>query len=266
MNRRNFGKQLSVACVGAGALAATPSAQATMLPSWLVRAIYKQTMLGVPYGCTGFKQVSLLLPVPPERMALYRSLLPKQLDLPAIPLINIYAIELTGAFPVAGPTAWEAAVCIRASFKGDRATDPKSGGWYPLTMPVTSDSALDGGLMLGYPKYKADIEAHMSLAAAQAVVRTQGVDVFGLSWVPGVVAAPYADVEDAPFYVVRDGLVNIMETKVRQSTTREQRHGVTTVSINSQSPWADLLKGMRLQGAGSVLASTGRFDLTRRSW
>ncbi|MDO9236706.1 MAG: acetoacetate decarboxylase family protein [Aquabacterium sp.] len=266
MNRRDFGKQLSLLGVGAGAAVAAPAAQATTLPSWLVRAVYNQTMLGVPYGCTGYKQVSLVLPVPPERLALYKSMLPKQLDMPTVPLIYIYAIELTGAFPVPGPAAFEAAVCIRASFKGDRRTDVKSGGWYPLTMPVTSDSALDGGLMMGYPKYKGEIDAQISLTSANAVVKKQGVDQFGLRWSPENRPVPYLSSEDAPFYVIRDGLVNIMETKTRQSNTREQRNGVTTVSCGAQEPWAELIKGMDLQGAGSVLTATGRFDLTRRSW
>lgn len=268
MNRRDFGKQFSTLGVGAGAMLVAPAAQATTLPAWLVRILYHQRMLGlIAYGCTGFKQVSLVLPVPEDRMGLYRSLLPRQLDIPEVPLIYMYGIELTGAFPVPGPAEVEAAVCIRASFKGDRKTDRSSGGWYPLTMPVTSDSALQGGLMMGYPKYKAEIAAKISVTAlSQVIVRKNGADVLAMDWSPDNRPVPYLESETAPFYVIREGLVNIMETKVRSTETYQHKSGLTAVSYNSTDPWSKLIDGMTLQGAGSVVTSTGRFELTRRSY
>ena len=265
MNRRAFGKRVSILSIGAGAAVVAPAAQAmraplfapgTMWPSWLVRACYNEDFLGVPQRFPSYKMASLVLPAPPERLALYRSMLPKQLDMPAVPLLYISAL---------GPGDFEVAVSIRASFKGDRKTDPRSGGWYPLTMGVTADSALQGGLLLGYPKYKAEITGDISLASAHVVVKKQGVEQLGLRWAPESEPVAESSPELDPFYVLRDGLVNIMETKVRRLDTREQRNGVMTVSCSAQEPWAELIKGMTLQGTGSVVSTTGQFDLTRRS-
>lgn len=273
MNRRDFGKQVATFGLGAGAMLVAPSAHAGMLPpSWLVRLFYNQRMFGlIEYGNINSRTVSLTLPVPQNRMDMYRSILPRQLDVPDIPLIQIYAVELRGAFPAPDPggVGYEVGVNIRATFKGDRKTDPKTGGWHSLTLPVTSDGALQGGLMMGYPKYKAKIISDVSLDQAHVSTDARSgkrVEQLGLNWQSGNQVDPYADLQNVPTYVIRDRLVNIMESKDKRRDTYETRSGPASAFIRTGGPLADLTNGMDLRGIGSVEVKTGRFVLTRRSW
>lgn len=266
MNRRDACRQFAAFGMGAGLGLASSDAAAWALPSWLVRSVYGERVLGVvPYGWKAQRLLSLSLPVPAQRRALYRSLLPSQLDMPDEPLIYVYATELIDPYALPGPTNFESAVCIRALFKGDKRSDPRRGGWYPLAMPVTSELALQGGLQLGYPKYKAEIDSTMSPQGAQAVVRHMGVEAWRLRWQPAHIAAPSLDEAHTPFYIVQDGDVNIMETKILALTNLNKAVGMAALSIRTEAPWSVLLKGLSLSGAGTLTLSSGRFELTRRS-
>lgn len=277
MNRRDFGKQVATFGLGTGAMLVAPSAHATLLPpDWLVRIFYNQRIFGlVETGNRDTRQFSMTLPVPQDRMDLYRAILPKQYEVPDIPLIQIYTLEIRSPFPSLKPgeVGYEVGVNIRATYKRDKKTDPKIGAWHNLTLPVTSDAALQGGLIVGYPKYKAKISSAVSLD--QVEVSTSGKNTtlpsksweeLGVSWRPGPQKDPYADLQDGPMYVIRDGRVNIMETKNYRLYTSEKRTGPASAIIKSEAPWARLTDGMDLRGIATVEVRTGRFVLTRRSW
>jgi hypothetical protein len=201
-------------------------------------------------------------------MELYRSLLPREFDLPAVPRVYVYISEFQGTYPAKIKGGYrEAAVCIRASYKGDSRTDPARGGWHVLTMPVSAESALKGGLMTGYPKYLADIALEVRTDDAIGTVRTEGRDVFQMSWRSAETPVPDLDEEEVtvPVYLLADGRVNIMQNEVPEQKTFEARTGMTTVTVTAPSPWTGLLDGLTVKGPGAVKVFTGRFNLTRRS-
>jgi hypothetical protein len=59
------------------------------------------------------------LPVAADKLELYRSLLPAELEMPAAPRIYFYVSEFNGTYPVRIEGGYrEAAVCLRAGWKG----------------------------------------------------------------------------------------------------------------------------------------------------
>jgi len=266
MDRRQFVKQATLivagAAVPAAAMAAGPTTRA------LGRALYGRRVLGlIAVGSQHVTSVRLRLSVPPEKMDLYRKLLPPQLDLPAVPRIYFYISEFQGTYPVKIEGGYrEAAVCIRASFKGDKKTDPKTGGWHVLDMPVSAKSALTSGLMMGYPKYMAEIGLKVDAAGAAGDVQAGGREVFRMSWEPAAAPVPALDEEEVtvPVYVIADGKVNIMQNEAEQKTF-ECRTGIANVTVNGAAPYLGLLDGPTVSGPGAVKVFSGRFNLTRRS-
>ena len=235
----------------------------------LARVFYGRKILGlVAVGSRQVTSVRLRLPVAPERMELYRSLLPREFDLPAVPRVYFYISEFQGTYPAKIKGGYrEAAVCIRASYKGDSRTDPARGGWHVLTMPVSAASALKGGLMTGYPKYLADIALEVRTDDAVGTVRTEGLDVFQMSWRSAETSVPDLDEEGVtvPVYLLADGRVNIMQNEVPEQNSFECRTGVTTVGISAPAQWTGLLDSLEVKAPGVIKMFTGRFNLTRRS-
>ena len=266
MNRRDFVRQAAI--IGAGAAAPVVAMAAGPTTRALGRALYGRRVLGlIAVGSQHVTSLRLRLSVPPERMELYRKLLPSQLDLPAVPRIYFYISEFQGTYPVKIEGGYrEAAVCIRASFKGDKKTDPAKGGWHVLTMPVSAKSALNSGLMMGYPKYMADIALTVSATGAAGDVKAAGKEIFKMSWEPAATPVQAMDEEEVtvPVYVVADGKVNIMQNEAEQKTM-DVRTGVTTVTVIEPAPWLGLLDGLTVKGPGVVKVFSGRFNLTRRS-
>lgn len=266
MDRRKFITWAALMATGAAAPGVTAAIE---VPVKVARAAYGRRVFGwIEVGSHQVTTLQLRLPVPAERLGLYRSLLPPQLDLPAVPRIYFYLTKILGTYPVKIEGGYfEAAVCIRASFKGDRKTDRDKGGWHVLTMPVSDRAALDAGLMMGYPKYLADIEVSTDTDGANGMARAEGREVFRLEWKPAMVEVPAMEEEDlkVPYYVVRDGLVNIMETEVRKQKNLDIRTGFSTVVVNASAPWAGLLDGFEVKGPAALKVATGKFNLTRRS-
>jgi hypothetical protein len=83
----------------------------------------------------------------PKGTALYRSLLPQPLTMPARPTVLVYAAELD--FFLLPKRYGEWSVLLLSSYRGREA-------WYPLTMPVTRWVALKAGRHVGFPKYIVD--------------------------------------------------------------------------------------------------------------
>jgi len=268
MHRRKFLSHGLAAAAGIGMIPRSSPAQPAKATRALARAVYGRKVLGVvAVGSRSVTSVRLRLPVPPERIELYRRLLPSQLDLPAVPRIYFYISEFQGTYPVRIEGGYrEAAVCIRASFKGDGKTDPAKGGWHVLTMPVSAKSALTSGLMMGYPKYMADIALTVGATGAAGEVKAEGREIFRMSWEPSAAPVPDLDEEEVtvPVYVIADGKVNIMQNEA-ETKTFAARTGVTTVTVSAPAPWTGLLDGLTVTGPGAVKVFTGRFNLTRRS-
>ena len=82
---------------------------------------------------------------PPDPVA-YRRYLPARLGMPARPVVKVFLIDYLQVAPWPFTRYQEWTVLLRA-VHDDRE------GWYPVTMPVTSWIARQGGHHLGFPKY-----------------------------------------------------------------------------------------------------------------
>ena len=235
----------------------------------LGRLLYNRKVFWVvPVGSQHVTSLRLRLPVAPDRLELYRALLPAELEMPPVPRIYFYISEFNGTYPVRIEGGYrEAAVCIRAGCKLDSKTDLRQGGWFPLEMPVDAKSALNSGLIMGYPKYMADIAVAAGDGASEGAVKVEGQDFFRLHFEPAEVEVPALEEEEmtVPVYLVPAGRTNIMQNELVEQTSYTSRPGLVSLSLNSKARWTGLLDGPELQGPGSLKIITGRFNLTRRS-
>lgn len=85
---------------------------------------------------------------PPDAAA-YRSCLPRCLGVPAEPCVKLVLIDFIGVSPWPFARYGEWSMLLRATADGGE-------GWFPVTMPVTTWIARQGGHHLGFPKYVAD--------------------------------------------------------------------------------------------------------------
>jgi len=237
----------------------------------LARLLYHRKVFGVmPVGSRQVTSVRLRLPVAPDRLELYRSLLPPELEMPAAPRIYFYISEFNGTYPVRIEGGYrEAAVCLRTACKCDSKTPLEKGGWYPLEMPVSAKSALNSGLMMGYPKYMADISLAAGDSGWDAAVKSDGRDFFRMRYEPAEVEVPALEEEEmtVPFYLVPGGRINIMQNEIAEQNSYSCRPGLVSVSVsvNTKARWTGLLDRLELKGPGVLKIITGRFNLTRRS-
>ena len=240
--------------------------------SWLQKLaplLYHRKVLGlVPVGSKHVNTIRLRLPVPTARLELYRALLPPELEMPAVPRIHFYVSEFNGTYPVRIEGGYrEAAVCLRAGCQRDSRTDLQRGGWFPLEMPVSAKSALSSGLMMGYPKYMADISLASANGSREGKVLLDGREFFRMHYEPAEVEVPALEEDEmtVPFYLVLDGLINIMQNEVVEQKSFSCRPGVIGLSVKSKAKWTGLLDGPEMHGPGVLKVVTGRFNLTRRS-
>lgn len=269
MNKRDFIKRAGLLSAGVAVSATPTAAQALDIPAWLMRAVLGNGILGVvPFGCHATKKIAIRQAIPAQRMALYRELLPKQFDMHAEPSIYVYFIEFSDAYPVPGAPSLEASVLIRAVYKGDTKNDAKKGGWFPLTMPVSNQFALQAGLPFGYPKHMAQMAATFSFDGSNGTITTNGLPEFNIDWQPAHVDVPgIADeASDMPIYLLdKNGCVNIVENVIREMTSHECRTGNINLHIDAQDPWTKLFGGPDVKGPGTVTMEKGTFDMVRRS-
>jgi hypothetical protein len=241
----------------------------TKMMRLLGRAFYGRKVLGVM--AVGSRQVTsmrLRMPVAADKLELYRSLLPRELEMPAAPKIYFYISEFQGTYPVKIAGGYrEAAVCIAAGYKGDSKAGLAPCGWYPLEMPVSAESALNSGLIMGYPKYMADITLTTGESGGDGAVKVEGRDFFAMDYRPEEVVVPSLDEEDlrVPFYLVSNAGINIMSNEVVEQNSFTCRTGRVSARVQCQAAWTGLLPGPEVQGPGVVKVITGRFNLTRRS-
>jgi hypothetical protein len=82
----------------------------------------------------------------PPDLAAYRHYLPQPLGLPAQPVVKVFLIDYREVSPWPLRPYQEWSVLLRAVLDGVE-------GWFPVTMPVTTWVARQGGHHLGFPKY-----------------------------------------------------------------------------------------------------------------
>jgi len=270
MHRRKFLKHSFALGAGIGALLPRSSlAQPASGMQKLARLLYQRKVLGVvPVGSKQVTTIRLRLPVAPDRLELYRSLLPPELEMPAVPRIYFYVSEFNGTYPVRIEGGYrEAAVCLRAGCKRDSKTELEKGGWFPLEMPVSAKSALDSGLMMGYPKYMAEISLLAGDSGYDSAVQVEGRDFFRMHYDQAEVEVTALEEEEmtVPFYLVVGGWINIMQNEVVEQNSFTCRPGMISLSVNSKARWTGLLDSPEMKGPGVLKIITGRFNLTRRS-
>lgn len=235
----------------------------------LGRLLYNRKVFGlVAVGSRQVTSIRLRLPVALDRLELYRSLLPPELEMPPAPKIYFYVSEFQGTYPVRIEGGYrEAAVCLKACCRLDSRTRPKQGGWHPLEMPVDAQSALNSGLMMGYPKYMAEISMNATDRGGEGLVKIAGKDFFGLRYEPAEIEVAGLDEEEltVPVYLVANGRINIMQNEVVSQTSFSSRSGMISLSVNSQALWTKLLDQPKTTGPGVLKVITGQFNLTRRS-
>ena len=269
MQRRKFLRSGLAVGAGIGMIPRSSLAQPATGMQKLARLLYGRKVFGVmAVGSRQVTSIRLRLPVATDRLDLYRSLLPPELSMPAVPRIYFYISEFNGTYPVKIEGGYrEAAVLLRAGCKRDSRTDPAKGGWHVLEMPVSAKSALQSGLMMGYPKYMADISLEVGDSGCAGAVTVEGREFFRMHYRPAEVEVPALEEEEmtVPVYLVQGGKINIMQNEVAEQKSYSCQPGMVGVSVNSKTKWTGLLDGPEMQGPGVLKIITGRFNLTRRS-
>ena len=116
-----------------------PEAEATLQPT-------PTTQEGRPWAFLGTRRIGTAFP--PADLDLYRSLLPKQFDMPDQPMVVMYIADY---YEVTLPLVpyREGIVWLKCDYQGRT-------GWYTYTMPVDDDTARAMGRAMGFNKYEAD--------------------------------------------------------------------------------------------------------------
>ena len=115
-----------------------PEAEATVLPA--------SATPERPWAFRGTRLIRTAFP--PADLELYRSLLPKQFDMPDEPLV---VMTVAYYYDVTLPLVpyREGYVLLQCEYQGRT-------GWYTYTMPVDDETANTGGRAIGFNKYVAD--------------------------------------------------------------------------------------------------------------
>lgn len=133
----------------------------------------------------------------PASWEAYRRYLPAALGMPRLPVVKVFLIDYLDVRPWPFRRYQEWSILLRARHGAIE-------GWFPVTMPVTSRIARQGGYHLGFPKHVAE---HIALVVngthATGAVRSKGIDVV-MEFEPGTV--PCSDPFELSFHL-RDHVV-----------------------------------------------------------
>ena len=201
-------------------------------------------------------QLGITAAFAPADPALYRSLLPKQFDVPQSSLV-VMAVVYYDDVTLPLTPYHEGYVLLQCSFQGQT-------GWYVLTMPVDEQMANAGGRALGFPKYIADqIALDEGLGSWSGAVSYQGLIVMGVGFTSDgkePLAASSADPGLPIFLLVpptegpQVNEVDIDVTGERQTVTTS---GTATVYADPSEPWAGLVPPMGTQIWGQYQQMSG---------
>ncbi len=180
----------------------------------------------------------------PPDVSAYRRYLPASLDMPRHPVVKVFLIDYLKVSPWPFTRYQEWSVLLRAAHHGEE-------GWYPVTMPVTTWIARQGGHHLGFPKYMADsielVDANGAIEGrAYAAGRLDVTMTFREGRVPSVPAWERSSVEEVRLFP--DNLVTLKPVGVGPDVRWVRFEEVAT------SSW-DVQRGMvTIQGdAGGLL-------------
>lgn len=192
-----------------------------------------------PWGFHGQRGITAAFS--PADLALYRSLLPTQFDMPDTPMV---AVAVVYYYDVTLPLTpyHEGYVVLQCKYQGRT-------GWYVVTMPVDDAVANAGGISLGFPKYIAD---KIDLADANGVwsggVEYQERSVMQVSFTPQGGSAPTTESSSDPglpvFLLIPPGEGPKID-EVNMDLAGERRtvtvSGTATIAADAGEPWTGLL-------------------------
>ena len=209
----------------------------------------------------------------PADIDLYRSLLPAPFEMPARPLVGIFAIDYVKVYPWPVTPYKEGTVALRCGYRGRE-------GWHVKTMPVTRWMASAGGRALGFPKY---VTKAISLLPEgpgwRAEVKSKGELKLLLSFRPGL-TRPVAPGEESfmksgpkmmladPIYLLvppDEGPI-LQEVLLIQAVTPSwnNEEGMVEITIGPGEPWAGLLRpGIVSPGYFTTFKGGSRLVATR---
>jgi hypothetical protein len=122
----------------------------------------------------------------PDDLGRYRRYLPERLDMPDRPVVKLFLVDYLQVSPWPLTRYQEWSMLLRAAHEGVE-------GWFPVTMPVTTWVARQGGHHLGFPKY---------LAASIALI-DDGRTAFGRATADGRLDVSMRYCDDAPPILAR---------------------------------------------------------------
>lgn len=199
----------------------------------------------------------------PTDLALYRSLLPKQFDMPQSPLV---AVAVVYYYDVALPLVpyHEGYVVLQCQYQGQT-------GWYVLTMPVDDQTANAGGRALGFPKYIADkIALEEDDGAWSGDVAYQGPSVMRVTFTPDAGQPTTASSRDPglPIFLLvppaEGPQINEVDTDLAGEQQTVTTSGTATIEAGAGESWAGLLPAAGTAAWGQLQEMTGDWVLTAK--
>jgi hypothetical protein len=187
--------------------------------------------------------------VEPANLELYRSLLPQPLEMPARPLVVLFAVDYVEVFPWPMTPYLEATVALRCTYNGEE-------GWHVKTMPVTKQVPNWGGRFLGFPKYVADeITLQSSGQSWKGEVKHAGRTKLTLEFgnepmrelTPvenEFIVSGAAQLKEPLFlFVPPDKGPTLQKVNVQQTVDPHwtAKQGMVKITIDSNEPWAGLV-------------------------
>jgi hypothetical protein len=207
-----------------------PQAEATVQPTPTTQAERRWAFRGTRLIRAAF---------PPADLALYRSLLPSQLDMPDEPLV---VMTVANYYDVTLPLVpyREGYVLLQCKYQGRT-------GWYTYTMPVDDETANAGGRAIGFNKYVADeitLEEQDGVWTGRVVYEGRTVMEITLTPEGEPVEVTGAGEEVVLFNLLPPGegpgLIEVNSNRLGEQTT-VTTSGSATVKADAGQPWAGLL-------------------------
>ena len=222
--------------------------------------IYKFQPFSVGYK--EFIGINTVVEIEEDKKSLYKSLLPRQLEMPSKPLMLFTLKHFTKIFPWPMKGYLEASVCIRTKCPGTQE------GWYILSMPASSFIACSTGKRLGYPKYIPDSLTLESIDNAWVgkVIHAEK-SPFILQFSPADVDVWWKDVFiKGDLFFIRDNnnRINQMQSNIQDVKFDEFKTGNVTITIDSNDEWSKLVRGSCETATGIFNKFVGKVALTRK--
>ena len=187
--------------------------------------------------------------IDPADHDLYKKLIPQPFEMPAQPIVILFAADYLKVSPWPLTRYQEWAVLLKCAWNGVE-------GWHCITMPVTKWLPMTGGRRLGFPKYVVDSISVMKQGqgwVAQSIFK--GKDQLRMEFQPGLTRS-LADWEtelnsDESFFKQGDAFLLFPPSQGPRTKRIHLNHvvpaqwspqeGMVQVSVDRQEPWVDLI-------------------------